>query len=215
LRWTPLPEASMGVLRRLQPRQAAVATGAAAAGDPQLALIQRVGRGDQAAFSDMYDSVAPLVHGVVLKIVRDPSQAEEVVQEVFVELWRVAPRFDPARGTVTSWVATIAHRRAVDRVRSEQAARNRVEREATRVERPHDEVADSVVAVDETQFERRRVRRALDRLTSMQREAVELAYFGGHTYREVAVLLGVPEGTIKTRIRDGMIRLRDELGAPA
>ena len=99
--------------------------------------------------------------------------------------------------------------------RSEQAARNRVEREATRVERPHDEVADSVVAVDETQFERRRVRRALDRLTSMQREAVELAYFGGHTYREVAVLLGVPEGTIKTRIRDGMIRLRDELGAPA
>ena len=156
----------MGVLRRLQPRQAAVATGAAAAGDPQLALIQRVGRGDQAAFSDMYDSVAPLVHGVVLKIVRDPSQAEEVVQEVFVELWRVAPRFDPARGTVTSWVATIAHRRAVDRVRSEQAARNRVEREATRVERPHDEVADSVVAVDETQFERRRVRRALDRLTS-------------------------------------------------
>ena len=205
----------MGVLRRLQPRQAAVATGAAAAGDPQLALIQRVGRGDQAAFSDMYDSVAPLVHGVVLKIVRDPSQAEEVVQEVFVELWRVAPRFDPARGTVTSWVATIAHRRAVDRVRSEQAARNRVEREATRVERPHDEVADSVVAVDETQFERRRVRRALDRLTSMQREAVELAYFGGHTYREVAVLLGVPEGTIKTRIRDGMIRLRDELGAPA
>jgi RNA polymerase sigma-70 factor (ECF subfamily) len=215
LRWTPLPEASMCVLRRLQPRQAAVATGAAAAGDPQLALIQRVGRGDQAAFSDMYDSVAPLVHGVVLKIVRDPSQAEEVVQEVFVELWRVAPRFDPARGTVTSWVATIAHRRAVDRVRSEQAARNRVEREATRVERPHDEVADSVVAVDETQFERRRVRRALDRLTSMQREAVELAYFGGHTYREVAVLLGVPEGTIKTRIRDGMIRLRDELGAPA
>jgi RNA polymerase sigma-70 factor (ECF subfamily) len=132
---------------------------------------------------------------------------------VFVELWRVAPRFDPTRGTVTSWVATIAHRRAVDRVRSEQASRNRVERESTRVERPHDEVAETVVAGDQAQFERRLVRRALDRLTSMQREAVELAYFGGYTYREVAVLLGVPEGTVKTRIRDGMIRLRDELGA--
>ena len=205
----------MGVLRRLQLRHPAAPIDETGAGDPQLALIQRVGRGDQAAFADLYDAVAPLVHGVVLRIVRDPSQAEEVVQEVFVELWRVAPRFDPARGAVTSWVATIAHRRAVDRVRSEQAARNRVERESARAERPHDEVADSVVAVDQSQFERRRVRHALDRLTSMQREAVELAYFGGHTYREVAVLLGVPEGTVKTRIRDGMIRLRDELGAPA
>jgi RNA polymerase sigma-70 factor (ECF subfamily) len=205
----------MGVLRRLQPRHAAAPNDPGAASDPQLALIQRVGRGDQAAFADLYDLVAPLVHGVVLKVVRDPSHAEEVVQEVFVELWRVAPRFDPAKGVVSSWVATIAHRRAVDRVRSEQAARNRVERESMRVERPHDEVADSVVAVDQSQFERRRVRRALDRLTSMQREAVELAYFGGYTYREVAVLLDVPEGTVKTRIRDGMIRLRDELGAPA
>jgi len=205
----------MGVLRRLQPRHAAAPTDGDAASDPQLALIQRVGRGDQAAFADLYDIIAPLVHGVVLKVVRDPSQAEEVVQEVFVELWRVAPRFDPERGAVTSWVATIAHRRAVDRVRSEQASRNRIERESTRVEPPQADVADSVVAVDQSQFERRRVRRALDRLTSMQREAVELAYFGGYTYREVAVLLDVPEGTVKTRIRDGMIRLRDELGAPA
>ena len=204
----------MGVLRRLQSRPPAISSADTAADDPQLTLIQRVGRGDQAAFGALYDSTAPLVHGIVLKILRDPSHAEEVVQEVFVELWRIAPRFDPAKGTVTSWVATIAHRRAVDRVRSEQAARNRVERESTRVERPHDEVADSVVAHDHAQFERRRVRRALERLTSMQREAVELAYFGGHTYREVAVLLDVPEGTIKTRIRDGMIRLRDELGAP-
>jgi RNA polymerase sigma-70 factor (ECF subfamily) len=133
---------------------------------------------------------------------------------VFVELWRVAPRFDAERGSVTSWVATIAHRRAVDRVRSEQASRNRVEREASKVERDHDSVAESVIDSDHTDFDRRRVRRALDRLTSMQRQAVELAYFGGYTYREVAALLEVPEGTIKTRIRDGMIRLRDELGAP-
>ena len=87
----------MGVLRRLQPRHTAASTDAAAASDPQLALIQRVGRGDQAAFADLYDAISPLVHGVVLKVVRDPSQAEEVVQEVFAELWRVAPRFDPAR----------------------------------------------------------------------------------------------------------------------
>jgi RNA polymerase sigma-70 factor, ECF subfamily len=204
----------MGVLRRLQPRHVADSADPAT-NDPQLALIQRVGRGDQAAFADLYDATAALVHGIVLRIVRDPSHTEEVVQEVFVELWRIAPRFDPARGSVTSWVATIAHRRAVDRVRSEQAARNRVERESSRVERPQDDVAEGVVAVDDAQFERRRVRRAMDRLTSMQREAVELAYFGGHTYREVAALLGVPEGTVKTRIRDGMIRLRDELGAPA
>ena len=204
----------MGVLRRLQPRPPVPAHVERADVDPLSSLIQRVGRGDQSAFSDLYDRVAPLVHGVVLRIVRDPSQSEEVVQEVFVELWRIAPRFDPEKGTVSSWVATIAHRRAVDRVRSEQSARNRIERESARVERPHDEVAESVVAVDQTQFERRRVRRALNRLTSMQREAVELAYFGGYTYREVAVLLDVPEGTIKTRIRDGMIRLRDELGAP-
>jgi len=204
----------VGVLRRLQPRQAHAATDATrAAADPQQQLIQHVGRGDQAAFAELYDATAALVHGIVLKVVRDPSQTEEVVQEVFVELWRVAPRFDPSRGTVASWVATIAHRRAVDRVRSEQAARNRMEREAGKVDPPQDVVADSVVDFEHANFERRRVRRALERLTAMQRQAVELAYFGGYTYREVAVLLDVPEGTIKTRIRDGMIRLRDELGA--
>lgn len=206
----------MGVLRRLQSRPAEQAgAGGATDVDPLRDLIQRVGRGDQAAFGVLYDSVAALVHGVVLKVVRDPSQTEEVVQEVFVELWRVAPRFDAGRGSVTSWVATIAHRRAVDRVRSEQASRNRMERELQKTEPAHDVVADTVVDVDHAEFDRRRVRRALERLTSMQRQAVELAYFGGYTYREVAVLLDVPEGTVKTRIRDGMIRLRDELGASA
>ncbi len=204
----------MGVLRRLQPRPArALSTDPPAGTDPQRELIQRVGRGDQDAFAQLYDATAPLVHGVVLKVVRDPSQTEEVVQEVFVELWRIAPRFDPGKGSVASWVATIAHRRAVDRVRSEQASRNRVERELSRAEPATDVVSETVVEVDHTDFERRRVRRALERLTEMQRQAVELAYFGGYTYREVAVLLDVPEGTIKTRIRDGMIRLRDELGA--
>ena len=183
--------------------------------DRAAALMRRVGVGDQAAFGELYDAVGALVHGVVLKVVRDPAQTEEVVQEVFVELWRVAPRYDSSKGSVTTWVATLAHRRAVDRVRSEQPARGRIEREIVNATPDHDSVSDAVVDEQVAAGERRRVRRALDRLTEMQRQAVELAYFGGYTYREVAVLLDVPEGTIKTRIRDGMIRLRDELGAPA
>jgi RNA polymerase sigma-70 factor (ECF subfamily) len=178
------------------------------AGDPLASLLRRSGRGDQAAFGEMYDQLSPLVYGVVLKVVRDPSQSEEVAQEVFIELWRLAARYDPSRGSVRSWASTVAHRRAIDRVRSEQASRNRVERDATSVVRDHDEV----VAAVETNLDQVRVRRALGELSTLQREAVELAYFGGHTYREVAVLLNVAEGTVKTRIRDGMIRLRDELG---
>jgi RNA polymerase sigma-70 factor (ECF subfamily) len=179
--------------------------------DPLTVLLQRAGRGDQAAFAELYDSLSPLVHGVVLKVIRDPAQSEEVTQEVFVELWRLAARFDETRGSVTAWVATVAHRRAIDRVRSEQSARDRVSRQVSNVVRDYDDVSDEV----ESKFERARVRRALERLTGVQREAVELAYFGGHTYREVAVLLDVAEGTVKTRIRDGMIRLRDELGGAA
>jgi len=177
-------------------------------GDPLAGLLSRAGRGDQAAFSQLYDALAPLLHGIVLKVLRDPAHSDEVTQEAFVELWRLAPRYDASRGSVRSWAATVAHRRAIDRVRSEQAARARTERDAQKrpVESP--DVADQVVA----SIEATRVRKAVERLTEMQREAVELAYFGGHTYREVAVLLNVPEGTVKTRIRDGMIRLRDELG---
>lgn len=179
--------------------------------DPLTTLLRRAGRGDQAAFAELYDALSPLVHGVVLKVVRDPAQSEEVAQEVFVELWRLAARFDETRGSVTSWVATVAHRRAIDRVRSEQSSRDRVARQVSNVARDYDDVSEEV----ESEFDRVRVRRALERLTGVQREAVELAYFGGHTYREVAVLLEVAEGTVKTRIRDGMIRLRDELGGAA
>ena len=176
--------------------------------DPLGLLLSRSGRGDQQAFAELYDALAPLLHGVVLKVVRDPAQSEEVTQEAFVELWRLAPRYDATRGSVKSWAATLAHRRAIDRVRSEQSARDRTERESLKRPIQSNDVAEQVVAnIDGT-----RVRKALERLTEMQRQAVELAYFGGHSYREVALLLGVAEGTIKTRIRDGMIRLRDELG---
>jgi RNA polymerase sigma-70 factor (ECF subfamily) len=198
----------MGVLRRLQPRSVDEPTDST---EPLAALMQRVGLGDQAAFADLYDAVAGRVYGTVLAVVRDPSQAEEVTQEVFVEVWRVAPRFDAARGSVGAWVATIAHRRAVDRVRSEQSARERADRVARQAEPPRDEVADSVVDDQQSAFDQARVRRALGRLTEAQRQSIELAYFSGYTYREVALVLGLPEGTIKTRIRDGMIRLRDEL----
>jgi len=176
--------------------------------DPLGELLRRAGRGDNDAFADLYDALAPTLHGIVLKVVRDPAQSEEVTQEAFVELWKLAPRYDASRGSVRSWAATVAHRRAIDRVRSEQAARDRTQREALKRPAAVGDVAEQVVA----DIEGTRVRKALGRLTEMQRQAVELAYFGGHTYREVGMLLNVAEGTIKTRIRDGMIRLRDELG---
>jgi RNA polymerase sigma-70 factor (ECF subfamily) len=183
------------------------------AADPAGDLLRRAGRGDESAFAQLYDLLSAQVYGVVLKVVRDPAQAEEVAQEVFVELWRQAARFDPVRGSLRSWVITMAHRRAVDRVRSEQASRERSDREAFRATVEQDAVGRDVVLNEvEATFDRARVRRSLGQLSDVQREALELAYFGGHTYREVALLLDVAEGTVKTRIRDGLIRLRDELG---
>ncbi len=214
LRWCEISARDVGAVRLGRERAAArraLDHQADPTGDPLASLLRSAGRGDQAAFGEMYDELSPLVYGVVLKVVRDPSQSEEVAQEVFIELWRLAARYDPSRGSVRSWASTVAHRRAIDRVRSEQAARNRVERDATNVTREHDEV----VAAVESNLDQVRVRRALGELSPLQREAVELAYFAGHTYREVAVLLDVAEGTVKTRIRDGMIRLRDELGGAA
>ena len=168
-----------------------------------------VALGDQAAFAAMYDLFADRVYGLVRRVVRDPSQAEEVAQEVFTEAWRQARSFDPDRGSVSSWLLTMAHRRAVDRVRSEQASRDRTERVAVRDQTlPFDSVAEQV----EVRIEHEQVRRALAGLTDLQRQAIELAYYGGNTYREVAELLDTPLPTIKTRLRDGMIRMRDQLG---
>jgi RNA polymerase sigma-70 factor (ECF subfamily) len=172
-------------------------------------LLERVARGDRIAFEDLYDTMAPRVLGLARRVVRDPAQAEEVMQEVLVEVWRAAARFDAERGSAVSWIMTITHRRAVDRVRSAQAATDREDTVASReVARPFDEVSEAV----EARLEQEQVRRALTGLTDLQREAVTLAYYGGYTYREVAVLLDVPLGTVKTRLRDGLIRLRDALG---
>lgn len=176
------------------------------------ALLPRVADGDHQAFEELYALVSGPVYGLVRRVLRDPAQSEEVAQEVLLELWRTAARFDPARGTALSWILTLAHRRAVDRVRSARAAGDRERRLARRGEGPaFDQVAEAV----EGSLEREWVRRCLDRLTDLQHQALTLAYYDGYTYREVARRLSVPLGTVKTRMRDGLLRLRDCLGAPA
>ena len=169
--------------------------------------LRLVARGDADAFDAVYDQVAATVFGMVRRVVRDPAQSEEVTQDVLLEVWRNAAKFDPGRGSATAWVMTLAHRRAVDRVRSVQKESERERRTAV-ADVPFDEVAEAV----ESGLERERVRRCLGSLTELQRESVTLAYYGGYTYSQVASLLGVPDGTIKTRMRDALIRLRDCLG---
>ena len=170
-------------------------------------LLGQVSRGDEAAFGAVYDQVAGHVFGVARSVLRDPFQAEEVTQEVLLDVWRHASRYDTRRGTAMAWVMTLAHRRAVDRVRSEQAAMQREQR-AARPDIDYDMVADNVAA----RLDAERVRRCLGSLTGLQRESITLAYYQGRTYREVASLLNLPVGTVKTRMRDGLIRLRDCLG---
>ena len=170
-------------------------------------LLARVARGDEGAFRAVYERLAGQVLGIVRRVVRDPAQSEEVMQEVLLEVWRTVSRFDPLAGSATAWVMTMAHRRAVDRVRSEQKAARRELRAASAVIE-YDDVTEAVHA----SLDRERVRRCLSSLTEVQLEAVRLAYYRGYTYREVAELLGVPVGTVKTRMRDGLIRLKDCLG---
>ncbi|MFE6644988.1 ECF RNA polymerase sigma factor SigK [Nocardioides sp. NPDC057772] len=179
-------------------------------GSPGLAgLLRRIGRGDEAAFAALYDATSARVHGLVLRVVRDPAQAEEVTQETFLQVWRYASRYDESLGSAQSWLLTLAHRRAVDRVRSaESAGRNDTAYHGTTQTTPHDTTAEAA----ETSLEAHRVRAALETLTAPQREALQLAYFGGYTHTEVAAMLELPIGTAKTRIRDGLIRLRDAMG---
>lgn len=167
-------------------------------------LVGRVARGDAQAFERLYDELASSVYGLARRVVRDPSRAEDVTQDVFLEVWRKAARFDSALGRAKTWVMTIAHRRAVDAVRRNEAAK-RSDGQAIPEEVSHDEAADQVIQSEE----RGAVRECMDTLTDLQLESVRLAYFNGYTYSEVATLLDKPLPTIKTRMRDGLIRLRD------
>jgi RNA polymerase sigma-70 factor (ECF subfamily) len=167
-------------------------------------LLRQVARGDARAFDALYDAVSPAVYGLARRVVRDPTRAEDVTQEVFLDVWRTAARFDARRGAARTWILTVAHRRAVDAVRRSESQRRQDHRLAPD-EVSHDAPGDALIEA----AEHGAVRGCLDTLTDLQLESVRLAYFNGYTYGEVAALLDKPLPTIKTRMRDGLIRLRD------
>jgi RNA polymerase sigma-70 factor, ECF subfamily len=173
------------------------------------ALMRRTADSDRDAFAQLFDELAPHVLALIRRVLVDAAQSEEVLQDVFLELWQTAPRFDAVRGTVVAFVMTLAHRRAVDRVRASQAAHERDLKAGIR------DLATPEAGPEETvelQLEHERVTSALDRLSPLQREAITLSYYAGLTHAEIASRLDVPLGTVKTRVRDAMIRLRAELG---
>lgn len=182
------------------------------AGDLAADLLVRVASGDQQAFAELYDMLSPRVFALVLRVVVNRAQSEEVLQEIFLEIWQSAGRFAPNKGQGRSWVLTIAHRRAVDRVRSSQASADRDNRIGVRdLEAGRDVVAEAV----ESRMAGDEVLAALAGLPEAQQEALVLAYYGGYSQSEIAALVGAPLGTIKTRMRDGLSRLRTELGVIA
>ncbi|MFF2632680.1 ECF RNA polymerase sigma factor SigK [Microbacterium sp. NPDC058021] len=183
-----------------------------AARDHAADLLLRVATGDQGAFARLYDMLSPRAFGLILRVLVDRSQSEEVLQEVFLEVWQSAARFAPNKGQGRAWVLTIAHGRAVDRVRASQASATRDVRAGLRdLDVAHDGVAEQV----ELKVEGEKVAGALSTLPDPQREAIVLAYYGGYSQSEIAVLVGAPLGTIKTRMRDGLSRLRSAMGVTA
>lgn len=172
-------------------------------------LVGQSAQGEDAAFAELYDLTSSRIYGLILRVVRSPELAAEVAQETYVEVWKQTSRFDETKGSVLAWMCVIARRRAVDRVRSVVSSNQRDEHwHAATTVRDVDVVAEGV----EARLESQRVRKGLESLSKVQREAVALAYFGGYSQREVSTLLELPLGTVKTRIRDGLIGLRDALG---
>jgi RNA polymerase sigma-70 factor (ECF subfamily) len=175
-------------------------------------LIARTASGHEASFATLYDITSPRVYGLVLRIIRSPELAAEVTQEIYVEVWRHSTQYQTRLGSVLSWVLAIAHHRAVDHVRAATRRSGREDRYGQHEQQVvHDVVWDDVSRHVDVE----RVRRAMRSLTEVQREALTLAYFGGYTHRQVASMLELPLGTAKTRIRDGLIGLRDALGVEA
>ncbi len=174
------------------------------------ALLRRVARGDRDAFAAVYDLTKSRVFGLVVRVLRDAGYSEETTQEIYLEVWRTASEYDPTKGSALAWLMTMAHRRAIDRVRAEQAGSRRESRYGAANVVPvsaaaHDPVADSAIAGDE----RRRVTECLEALTDAQRQCIELAYYGGLTYTEVSQRLAANLSTIKSRIRDALRGLRN------
>lgn len=173
------------------------------------ALLRQVARQDVDAFAAFYDQTRSRVFGLVTRVLRDPGYSEETTQDVYLQVWRNAHTYDPAAGSPLAWLMTLAHRRAVDRVRSEQAASTRESRYgAANVEPPADHVADEVILDDE----RRQVANCLGSLTDTQRECIQLAYYDGLTYVQVSEHLSTNLATIKSRMRDAIRGLRRCLG---
>lgn len=173
--------------------------------DPLTDLLLSTARGDQSAFARLYDLLAPRMFGLILRILVDRAHSEEVLQEVFLEVWQTSRAFDPARGGARTWALTLAHRRAVDRVRSAEASARRDERVGIRDASTRTDAVDELAQI---RIDGGRATQALSELPEAQREALVLAYFGGYSQREIAVLVDAPLGTVKTRMRDGLTRLR-------
>jgi len=176
-------------------------------------LLREVAHGSSTAFERLYDAIADQVYALTLRVLRDPALAEDAAQEALLEVWSAAPRFESHRGSARAWILTIAHRRAVDRVRREEAhsARAHAEHAATPSVAPPEDGPARVIDMLQGEWEAARVRRALTSLSDLQREALALAYWRGLTHREVAGELGVPLGTAKARLRDGILRMRELL----
>ncbi|MDT5161732.1 MAG: polymerase sigma-70 factor, subfamily [Mycobacterium sp.] len=173
------------------------------------ALLRQVARRDVEAFASFYDQTRARVFGLVIRVLRDPGYSEETTQDIYLQVWRTADSYNPAVGSPLAWLLTLAHRRAVDRVRSEQAASQRDSRYgAANVDPPSDQVSDSVILRDE----RRQVADCLGSLTDAQREAIQLAYYDGLTYAQVSERLSANLATIKSRMRDAIRGLRRCLG---
>jgi RNA polymerase sigma-70 factor (ECF subfamily) len=172
-------------------------------------LLARIADGDQAAFAEFYQLTSRRVFGMARRVLIDPELSEDTTQEVFLQVWQNAAKFNPEAGSPLSWLMTISHRRAVDKVRSSQSA---TDREAKYGASSQDVDHDSVSAEVDSKLEAEAVVRCLETLTDTQQESVRLAYYGGLTYREVAEKLNAAVPTIKSRIRDGLIRLKTCLG---
>lgn len=167
-------------------------------------LISRVARGDQPAFAELYDRYSARVLGLSIRLVANRAIAEEVTQEVFLELWQKAARFHAGKGDPAAWILTVTRMRAIDRIRSEQSMRDRLVKVGVREYQPATADVDDSIERIET---KRTVDKALRILTKTQREAVSL-YYSGYTHAELARILHVPLGTAKSRVHDGVVRLR-------